>query len=56
MRREEGSCPAGNYQLYGWVLGVIFLVWFGFYQKQITKPVFLNQNRTETGSNRPVSI
>jgi hypothetical protein len=31
------------------------LVWFGFYKKKITKPNFLNK-KTETGSNRPVSV
>jgi len=53
MIREEGSCPAGNYRLCGWVPGVIFLVWFVFIKK-IIKSIFFK--KTEISSNRPVSV
>jgi len=37
---------------------MIISVRFGFYKKKITKSIFFlkNRNRTETGSNRPVSV
>jgi len=41
------------------LLGVIIfdLVRFGFYQKNITKPVFFQKKpQTKTGSNRPVLV
>ena len=50
--------PFGMYvpilkQMYwGW----LFSVWFGFYKKKITKPKFFFEKKTETGSNRPVSV
>ena len=41
-----------------WVVarGVHGSVRFGFYQKKITKPNFFFLKKTETGSNRPVSV
>ena len=42
--------------LWEWV-GVIFFVsvWF-LYKKKVTKPIFFKKKKTETGSNRPVSV